>query len=112
MGLNIKLLYNITFNTNRISHGNRKNGFNSLIYRLVIVSPVIGLRPCDRPTVLWNRSEATSQDEVDHHLTSEAITFCELELFLRLPSQINLKDQKSTANTKILKKYFKMTFLS
>ncbi|MFT5384856.1 MAG: hypothetical protein ACI81W_002258, partial [Saprospiraceae bacterium] len=49
---------------------------------------------------------------VDHHLTSEAITFCELELFLRLPSQINLKDQKSTANTKILKKYFKMTFLS
>jgi hypothetical protein len=62
MGLNIKLLYNITFNTNQISYGNCKNGFNSLNYRLVIDLRVSDLRPCDRPTVLWNRFEATSQE--------------------------------------------------
>ena len=37
-------------------HGNRKNGFNSLNYRPVIVSHVIGLRPStcgyDRPAAL------------------------------------------------------------
>jgi hypothetical protein len=56
-GNSVRVLYDMGYHfDSQPPHGNRKNGFNSLNYRPVIVSHVIGLRPStcgyDRPAAL------------------------------------------------------------